>query len=107
MSKFDDFLQEVRSGVLDIARGEAAEFLKEARDDGQKFVDAFRADLEAWTQQLAAGQLSIADFEFLVRGKKDLAKMAALTQAGLAAIRIDRIRTASIDLIIKAAGRFV
>jgi len=105
--KFDDFLKEVKTGVVAIAKGEAAEFSKQARTDGQKFVDAVRADLEKWARQLAAGDLSKSDFDFLVRGKKDLAEMNALMQAGLAAVRIERIRTASIDLIVTAAGKLV
>ena len=107
MSKFDDFFQEVKGGVIDIARNEAAQFVKQASDDSQKFVDALRADLETWTRQMAAGELSLTDFEFLVKGKRDLAEMNALTQAGLAAVRIDRIRTASINLIITAASKMV
>src|SRR5688572_5486609 len=58
MAKFDDFLAEVRNGVATIARTEAADFVKQASEDGQTFVDAVRADLEAWTRQLAPGQLS-------------------------------------------------
>ena len=105
--KFDNFLKEVKAGVIAIARGEAKEFAKQARADGQKFVDAIRADLEKWARQLAAGELSKSDFDFLVRGKKDLAEMNALTQAGLAAVRVERIRTASIALIVTAAGKLV
>ena len=74
---------------------------------GREFVDAVRADLDEWARQLAAGKLSKSDFDFLVRGKKDLAEMNALTQAGLAAVRIERIRTASIDLITTAASKLV
>lgn len=105
--KFDSFLKEVKAGVIAIARGEAKEFAKQAGADSKKFVDAIRADLEKWTRQLAAGELSKGDFDFLVRGKKDLVEMNALTQAGLAAVRIERIRTASIDLIVAAASKLV
>jgi hypothetical protein len=56
---------------------------------------------------MADGTLAPKDFAFLVRGKKDLATMNALTQAGLAAIRIDQIRSAMIDLIITAAAKMI
>lgn len=105
--KFDDFLQEVKDGLRDIALSQAKEFVKEVAADGQDFVDALGADLETWTEELTAGELSLDEFRFLVKGKKDLAEMNALTQAGLAKIRIDRIRTASIDLIVTAAGKMV
>jgi hypothetical protein len=105
--KFDAFLKEVKNGVIAVAKGEAKEFAKQAGADGRKFADAIRADLDKWARQLAAGELSKSDFNFLVRGKKDLAEMDALTQAGLAAVRIERIRTASIALIVKAASKLV
>jgi len=105
MFDFDAFLKELKIGIRDIAREEAKGFVRAARKDGKEFVDALKEDLELWTKQLADGELSVEDFEFLVRGKKDLAKMAGLTQAGLAAVRIDRIRMAMIDLVITAADK--
>ena len=51
--------------------------------------------------------MSKDELDFLIRGKKDLAKMNALTQAGLTAVRIDQIRLALIDLLVKAAGAAV
>jgi hypothetical protein len=105
MAKFDDLLNELKDGLLQIARTEAVGFVEQAKSDGQAFLTALEADLKTWTEQLAAGQLSPNDFKFLVQGKADLARMNALTQAGLASVRIDRIRSAMIDLIITVAGK--
>ncbi len=107
MSRFDDFLNEVKTGAVEIAKREAADFLDAATKDAQAFLNDVKTDLKTWTQQLAAGQLSMTDFEFLVKGQKDLAEMVALKEAGLAAIRIDRMRNALIDLIITAAGKMI
>jgi hypothetical protein len=49
---------------------------------------------------LADGNLTREDFEFLVRGKKDLAEMEALKQIGLGKIRLNRIRDQIIDTVI-------
>lgn len=104
---FENFFRELKDGARDIAREEAKGFVKEATSDGKAFLNAIRDDLELWTKQLAEGKLTVEDFEFLVKGKKDLAQMKALTQAGLAAVRIDRVRMAMIDLVITAAGKLV
>lgn len=104
---WERFLNEVKTGAQKIAQQEAADFLDAATKDTQAFLNDLERDLETWTQQLASEQLSMAEFEFLVKGKKDLAQMIALTQAGLAAIRIDRIRNALIDLVIKAASKMI
>jgi len=107
MLDFDRFFKELKTGMVEIAQKEATDFVKEATSDGSAFLNAVKADLQVWTKQYAQGKLSKDDFEFLVKGKKDLAKMEALTQAGLAAIRVDRVRMAMIDLIITAAGKLV
>jgi hypothetical protein len=107
MPDFDQFFRELKDGVSDIAVREASGLVKDVTDDGKDFLEAIKGDLALWTKQVSNGQLSASDFEFLVRGKKDLAQMKALTQAGLAAVRTDRIRTAMIDLVISAAGRLV
>ncbi len=107
MSKFDDFVTEVKTGIADIAKTQIKDFVAQATSDGQAFLEALKADLQTWTKQLAAGTLTRKDFAFLVRGKQDLAKMNALTEAGLATIRIDQIRSAVIDLIIAAAFKMI
>ena len=107
MSRFDDFLHEVKTGAQRVAQQEAAEFLDAVTKDAQAFLNDLETDLKTWTQQLASEQLSLTDFEFLVKSKKDLAQMVALKEAGLAAIRIDRVRNALIDLVIKAASKMI
>ena len=104
---FDKFLRELKKGAKAVAKKEAAQFQKEANADAKAFFEAIKADLKVWTTQVADGKLSMKDFEFLVKGKKDLARLKALTQAGLSAVRIDRVRTAMIDLIITAAWKLV
>ena len=78
------------------------DFLK-ALKDGQAFFKQARTDLERWTKALARGLLSKVDFEWLVRGKKDLAEMEALQQARLALVRVDQFRSSLIDLVIGTA----
>lgn len=107
MATFQEVVDEVKQGLVQIVTREGTGFLNEVLTDGEAFLRATKDDLELWARQLAAGQLSKNDFEFLVRGKRDLAAMAAATQAGLAAIRIDRIRAALIDLVVMAAGKLI
>ena len=104
---FDQFFNTLKDGVVDIVKDEAGEFLDQAKDDGKAFLDESKDRLKKWTVMLKEGKLDKEDFAFLIKGQKDLAKMNALTQAGMAAIQIDRIRVAVIDLVIKAAGAIV
>jgi hypothetical protein len=107
MFNFNRFLKELQAGAVEIAKKEGAEYLKSAKADSQDFLETVKADLKRWTKLLAQGRLTKEDYEFLVKGKKDLAEMNALTQAGLAAVRVDRVRVALIDLIITTAFKLV
>jgi len=43
--------------------------------------------------------MPFTDFEFLLKGKKDLAEMEALKQLGLSKVRLDKITNGIIDII--------
>ena len=103
MTQLDDFGNAIHAGVVNIAKGDLKDFLKEAKDDTNQFLAATKEDLKTWTKQLADGDLSKDEFEFLLRGKEDLAEMHALTQAGIAAAQIQKFRDALIDLVIDTA----
>jgi hypothetical protein len=103
MSKFDGFGKAIRGGVVNIAKGDLKNFLTQAKGDADQFLTATKEDLKTWTKQLADGDLTKDEFEFLVRGKEDLAAMHALTEAGIAAVQIQAFRDALIDLVIDTA----
>jgi hypothetical protein len=105
MASFDfgKFLSAFREGMVELATKEGKEYIDEARKDGDQFATDLRADLELWGRQLASGALSQADFASLLRGRRDVAEMAALKQVGLAKVRIDRIVDGMIDVAVMAA----
>jgi hypothetical protein len=103
MSKFDDFTKTVLGGVKGLATGTLKDFLASAKDDAKAFLQQSEDNLRRWTRQLALNELSKDEFEELVRGQAEVAEMAALTQAGITAARIQRFRDALINLVIDAA----
>ena len=105
MATFDQIADEVKRGLLQLLAQDGQSAVQAALSDGAAFLQDTRSDLDRWTQQLAAGQLSKDECASLVRGRQDLAQMAGLKRAGLAAIRIDQIKNALIQLIITAAGK--
>ena len=107
MPDIDAFLDALRDEITDLA----ATHLEEARDaaleDGEAFLKQTQDDLKRWARLLEQGELSQNEFEWLVRGQKDLAEMEALKQAGLAAARAERFRSALIDRIVGTASRIL
>jgi hypothetical protein len=105
MNAFDDF----REAVLNEAGNLARDFLKgnvaEARTVAGAFVDQSRAKLEKWTRQRLDGKLTRDEFNDLVRGEADLAKINALTQAGIAVGKAEQFRKKLTNVVLdKAIG---
>lgn len=100
MPDFNDFLKTLKDDLLKVAKDNLEEFKDEILKDGTAFTQKTRNDLERWALALADGNLTKEDFEFLVKGKKDLAEMEALKQIGLGKIRLNSIRDQVIDTVI-------
>ncbi len=103
MSDLEDFFEKLADGLRQLVEKEWRSLQAEALSDANAFIHQMEADLQRWIRLLAAGDLTQDDFEFLVRGKKDLIELAALKQQGLAAVRLDRFKQALADLIIRTA----
>jgi hypothetical protein len=103
MPTFNDFVSTLKSDLLDFAKENLDEYKEELLKDGTLFIEKTKSDLERWTEGLASGAISQADFEFLLKGKKDLAQMEALKQLGLSKIRITKITNGVIDVVVGSA----
>jgi len=103
MPTFNDFVSTLKNDLLDFAKINYEEYKDELLKDGTLFIEKAKADLERWTDGLASGALSKEDFEFLLKGKKDLAQMEALKQLGLSKIRITKITNGIIDVVVGSA----
>ena len=105
MPDFDAFFARLKEELVDLAESRLDALSDRAIQDGERFLDDSKEDLRRWTRLLEEGHLSEEDVASLVRGKKDLAEMAALKQAGLAAAEADRFRDALFDRILGTVRR--
>jgi hypothetical protein len=103
MPTFNEFVSTIKTDLLDFAKLNYEEYKDELLKDGTLFIEKAKSDLERWTDGLASGALSKDDFEFLLKGKKDLAQMEALKQLGLSKIRITKITNGIIDVVVGSA----
>lgn len=103
MPTFNEFISTVKDDLLDFAKENLNEYKDELLKDGNAFIKKAKKDLERWTEGLASGALSQADFEFLLKGKKDLAEMEALKQLGLSKIKVNKITDGVIGVVIGSA----
>lgn len=103
MPTFNDFVSTFKNDLLDFAKENFDEYKEELLKDGNSFLEKSKSDIQRWTEGLASGALSPADFEFLLKGKKNLAQMEALKQIGLSKIRISKITNGIIDVVLGSA----
>ena len=103
MSKFDDFRDAVITGAEALAKQNLKDLVNQAAEDSKAFLEKSAADMQRWTGELAAKQITKQEFTDLVQAKKAVAEMHALTQAGVALAAIERFRTGLINLVIDTA----
>ncbi len=101
MGSFDDFVEAVAKDVTELAKNTFSGYAKEAVVDAKSFLKKSKSDIEKWAKQLAAGEISKEDFEWLLKGMRDLAAMERLKQKGLAEVEIDKFRNSLLDLVVK------
>ena len=106
MPDFKQFLDLLKDNIGALAAKSWKDFRDAAVKDGQAFIEKTKQDLDRWTGLLGQGKLTKDDFEWLVKGKKDLAELVALKQAGLAKARLDQFRGSLIDLVVGTALKF-
>ena len=80
-----------------------SQFVHQAVQDGNVFLNQTENDIATWLQQLQNGDITQKNFDSLVRGERDLAEMDALKQAGLAQVSIDTFVNGFIQIVINVA----
>ena len=99
MPDFDSIFNDLKDGAKELIGLTLKNYKEAAEEDVMAFLNESKDSLARWTKLLAAGDLSISDFEWLVQSQKDLLLMNGLKQAGLAKIRIDQFKNGFLNLI--------
>jgi len=81
---FDEFIKDFEQNLLIFAKENSIRNKELLLKDGISFIKEVEEDLKRWMGALVSGKLGKNDFEFMLKGKKHLAKMEALKEAGFA-----------------------
>jgi hypothetical protein len=103
MAKWDDFVQEVLSGLKTAATGALKGYVAQVESDGKAYLSQARTDLETWTKQLAEGQITKDDLAFNVQADVDIAKLEGLTDAGIGLEALQTFRDTLVNTVVDAA----
>ena len=100
---WEAFVASVEDGVKALAKNTVREAVDQAEADAKAFLNDSKDAMRRWGDALADGKISKDDFEFLLGGQKDLAKMHALKAAGVSKTRLERFRLGLISLVTNSA----
>lgn len=96
---FDSVLNSLKDEVAALAASSFKKYKKEVTKDALNSIDDIKDNIKNWTFQLANGELSQGDFEFLVLAQKDLLKMNALKRKGITLIEADKFKANLLNLV--------
>lgn len=103
MADFKEFWENLKKGLESLTKDNLTAFQGAAEKDGKAFLNKTQKDLQRWTGLLARGELSREDFQWLVKGKKDLAEMEALKEAGLTLAKVEKFQNSLVSLVVDTA----
>lgn len=101
MPDVNEILKTVKEEAIKLAKDTFMDYADDAVTDVKDFLFETRDDLLRWTQELADKEITLEEFEDLVKGQKDLAEMTLLKQQGLALIKLDSFKNSLVDLVFK------
>jgi len=99
MSKFTDYIDGLQDKAGTLAKEELKGLISSAKNDGSEFVRLQAENIERWTEQLAAGELTPAGF------KKLVSKMDVLTK--LEEIKLEVAAKASAQRLTNGIQKYV
>lgn len=97
---FKAIFDDLKRGAVDLSKLTLHKYKDEAEADIKVFLEDSKSSLERWTMLLANGDLTPADFEWLVESQKDLLAMHALEQTALSKIRLEHFKKSAMNLVI-------
>ena len=104
---FADLFNHLKVQVVNFAGISLAKYENEAKKGALLFLNEIKDKLARWTLLLSDQQLTTDDFEWLVNSQKQLMEMHALSQAGLAAIRVDQFKNSVMNMVVDTVFSFV
>ena len=97
---WDNLFNTLGENIAKLANETINSYATSAIEDAQAFLDETRTAIKEWTILYGQGHISKEDFKDLLLGQKDLMKMNALKQAGMAQITIDKFRNDLVETLV-------
>ncbi len=100
-------ISEVTSKIVDLAKQEAEGYIEQASHDAIDFVKLVFDNMNRWAKLVISEELTVNEFKFLLKGQKELLVMHSLSLAGLAAVRLQRLRDGIINILVSTVTKMI
>jgi hypothetical protein len=90
----------LKDELLKVLGESYADYKTETKKDVESFLTLSKVKLERWTNLLQTGDLTPADYEWLLKSQKDLLVLSALNQAGISKLRLGHLKNKIIKTIL-------
>ncbi len=97
---FEALLKELKTSLLELFGEKWKDLKDESKKDVEQFLKESKEKLERWTTLLANGDITLDDYEWLVKSQKDLLLMKALHKAGVSKISLGHFKNKIIKTIL-------
>jgi hypothetical protein len=103
MADFNQIFNDIKNQLGPLAETNIKEFAGQGQQDAEAFLEASRAKLAEWVQQLADKDIDEDEFRLLVESQKAAAEMEALRATSAGTIRTEQFRDSVASLVVKTA----
>jgi hypothetical protein len=107
LKTIEEFWKQLLKNVISFSADKLGELKTDAVEDANKFLTSVKDDVQRWVTLLVEGKITSADLEWLIKGKRDLAKLLLLKEKGLTQPDLDKFFEGIIGTIITTAFKLV
>ncbi|MGN6265953.1 MAG: hypothetical protein ACTHM5_09780 [Ginsengibacter sp.] len=104
---FETLFKSIQTEVISLAKKSLEDSLKEAKADGMDVLDGLKANIKKWSLQVVNKEMTIDDLKFLMETQKEEMEMAALKEAGLKEIELDKFKNGIVGIVINKISGLV
>ena len=97
---FEQTLRDLKNSLFQILGNEYTEFKEAGKKDIENFINSSREKLERWTKLLSKGEISLEEYEWLVKSQKDLMMLSELEKVGVSKIRMGHLKGKMVKAIV-------
>ena len=97
---FENIFKEIKNVLIKLLGEKYQGFKSESKKDVEIFLNNSKDKFERWTTLLANKDISIDEYEWLVKSQKDLLTLKALQKAGISKISLGHLKNSIIKSIV-------